>query len=225
MIDVHSHILPLVDDGSQSFEESIKIIQEEIKQGVTHIVCTPHVYGKEQKQDRKFQIEQFQLLKEKVKALPVKLILGAEVYYHFHIQLDLDAYVFENTNIVLMEFSTVHDTPIEEVIFNFQSKGYQMIVAHIERYSYLSIEDIQKIRKTGALIQMNSSAVIGSDHYANKSHVKQILKHKLVDIIATDTHNMTTRKPLLANAYKKLKKYYEPDELDLLFNRINFNCV
>lgn len=222
MIDVHSHILPLVDDGSQSFELSIDLIKEEIKQGVTHIVLTPHIFGKEQKSNRAFQIEQFNKLKEMTKDLPITLILGAEIYYRPHFDLELHRYAFEDTNIILMEFSTVHKTAIEDIVFNIQAKGYQVIVAHVERYLYLTKEDIINIKKTGALLQVNSSAIVGPDKYTKKSMVNMLIRNKFIDIIATDTHNLDVRKPLMQQAFIKLKKYYSQEELYLLFNRINF---
>jgi len=222
MIDIHTHILPGVDDGSQSFEQSITLIKEEIKQGVTHIVCTPHVLSKEQKTSRAFHIEQFNKLKEMTKDLNVELILGAEIYHHDHMDINYDDYVFENTNILLIEFSTSHEHDIESVAFNLQAQGYQVIIAHVERYPYLDKSDYQKIRNTGALLQVNASAILGISKYANKKTVKYLIKHRLIDVVATDTHHITRRPPNLKDAYKKLEKKYDKELLKQLFHRINF---
>lgn len=221
MIDIHSHILPLVDDGSKSFDESIKMIELEISQGVTHIVCTPHVFSKEQDKSRAFHLKQFQKLKEATSHLNITLILGAEIYYRSHVDINYDEFTFEDTNIILLEFSMTHAHDIEAVVFDLQAQGYQVIVAHVERYQYLNKDDYQKIRHTGALLQVNASSIIGKSKYADKKVVKYLIKNKLIDVVATDAHGIDRRPPYLLDAYKKLEKNYDKDYLDLIFNRIN----
>jgi len=225
MIDIHTHILPGVDDGSSSFEESIEMIKKEIEQGVTHIVLTPHVFSKEQDKTRAFHIKQFELLQDKVKDLNITLILGAEIYYRSHIDVNYDDFVFGDSNIILMEFSTSNFHDIESIVFDIQAQGYQVIVAHVERYQYLKKGDYQKIRNTGALLQVNASALLGISKYADKKTVNYLVKHQLIDIVATDTHHINHRPPNLLDAYNKLKKHYKTDDLELMFHRINMNLI
>lgn len=222
MIDIHTHILPNVDDGSKSFDESIKIIELEITQGVTHIVCTPHVFSKEQDKSRTFHLEQFKKLKDATSHLNIKLLLGAEIYYRSHVEIDYQQFALEDTNIILIEFSTTHAHDIESIVFDLQAQGFQVIVAHVERYQYLKKEDYQKIRNTGALLQVNAAAIIGKSKYADKKVVKYLIKNQLIDVVATDTHGIDRRPPYLLDAYKKLEKIYDREYLDLIFNRINF---
>ena len=222
MIDIHTHILPNVDDGSKDLETSIKMIELEIDQGVTDIVLTPHVQSRVTKANTTKRIAQFNLLKEEVfkKGLNINLHLGAEIMYLEHIDTDFSKYQFGSQKYVLIEFSTKVQSPIEDVCYDVMAMGYQVIVAHVERYGYLSINDIEKIKATGALIQVNASAIINKDPLASKKIVKKLIKQQLIDIIATDTHNMDKRPPNLLEAKKHLKKYYEQEALDLLFNRI-----
>ncbi len=221
MIDIHTHILPEVDDGSRSFEESIEMIKKEISDGITDIVLTPHMYAREQKKDRRFHKAQFEKLLELTKDLPIHLYLAAEIYYRSHIDLKLDEFVFPGTNIVLMEFSMEHETPIEEIVYNYQVSGYQIIVAHVERYKYLSFDDLIKIKKTGALLQVNASSILGLDKYSDKKAIKFMVKNKLIDVVATDTHGIKRRPPILKEAYDKLRKYYKDDDtLNVIFNKI-----
>lgn len=222
MIDIHTHILPDVDDGSKDLETSILMIEREIEQGVTDIVLTPHVQSRVTKANTAKRKAQFELLKEEVskRGLNVNLHLGAEIMYHIHIETDFSKYHFGNHKYVLIEFSTKVESPIEDVCYDVMAMGYQVIVAHIERYNYLTIEDIQRIKLSGALIQVNASAILNNDKLANKKTVKKLIKANLIDIIATDTHNMDKRPPNLLEAKNYLKKYYDQDALDLLFNRI-----
>lgn len=222
MIDIHTHILPNVDDGSKDIETSIAMIKAEIEQGVTDIVLTPHVQSRVTKANTAKRKAQFELLKAELakRNLNMNLHLGAEIMYHSHIETNYEKYQFGTNRYVLIEFSTKAETPIEEICFDVMAMGYQVIVAHIERYEYLSIKDIQKIKSTGALIQVNASAILNKDALASKKIVKKLIKEKLIDIIATDTHNMDKRPPNLLEAKNYLKKYYEPEKLELLFNCI-----
>jgi protein-tyrosine phosphatase len=222
MIDIHTHILPNVDDGSKDIKTSIEMIEQEINQGVTDIVLTPHIQSTVTKANTAKRQAQFEILKSEVnqRGLKINLHLGAEIMYHAHIETDFNKYAFGKNRYVLIEFSTKVETPIEEVCFDMMAMGYQVIVAHVERYSYLSIDDIKSIKASGALIQVNASAILNKDPLASKKIVKKLIKQKLIDVIATDTHNMDQRPPNLLEAKAYLKKYYDEAALDLLFNRI-----
>lgn len=223
MIDIHTHILPNVDDGSKDLETSIKMIEIEISQGVTDIVLTPHIQSRVTKATKEEQVIAFNILKDVVKDLKfdVNLHLAGEIHYRAHLKTNYDDYAFGKYKYILMEFPTRIETPIEDICFDLMHMGYQVIVAHAERYKYLSIEDIKNIKKTGALIQTNASSILNLDKSVDKKTVKQMIKHDLIDLIATDTHNLDKRPPNLLEAKKVLKKYYEIDKLENLFNAIN----
>lgn len=222
MIDIHTHILPDVDDGSRDLETSLEMIKQSISQGVTDLVATPHVQSVVTRATRTEHEEKFKILQEHIKDLNLKinLHLGAEVRYHSHIDTDYQTYTFGKNNYLLLEFSTRNDTPIEEICYDIMRSGFQVIVAHVERYQYVTMEDVIKIRATGALIQVNTTSVLGTDTYAFKRKVKDLLKYKLIDIISTDMHNLEKRPPNLLEARNFLKKYYKEEELDQLFNAI-----
>ena len=222
MIDMHTHILPNVDDGSKDIETSIAMIEKEIHDGVTDIILTPHVQSRATKANTKKRLAQFEILKDEVikRKLNIRLHLGAEIMYHSHIDTNYSKYQFGEENYVLVEFSTKALTPVEEICYDIKAMGYQVIVAHIERYAYLTITDIEKIRGTGAFIQVNASAILNKDKLASKKIVKQLIKYKLIDIVATDAHNMDLRMPILLEAKTYLKKFYDENSLNLLFNRL-----
>ena len=112
MVDIHTHIIPCVDDGSPSLEESMKMIRHEIDIGVDTIICTPHhIYGKYEKSVEEIK-EQYNLLVSEVdkEKLPVKLLLGQEICYtHREDQIKMlkecKLLTMNNTNRVLLEFS------------------------------------------------------------------------------------------------------------------------
>ncbi|MCD4827150.1 MAG: hypothetical protein K8Q99_05160 [Acholeplasmataceae bacterium] len=222
MIDIHTHILPGVDDGSKDLETSIKLIELEIAQGVTNIVLTPHIQSRVTRANKAEQLVKYEMLKHEIQKanLNVNLYLAGEIHYRSHIDTNYDDYSFGKHKYILMEFPTRIQTPIEEICFDLMRMDYQVIVAHVERYQYLSLEDIKSIKKTGALIQTNASSILNLDKSVDKKTIKMLIKHDLIDIIATDTHNIEKRPPNLLEAKKALKKYYQQDKLDKLFNAI-----
>ena len=191
MVDMHTHILPGVDDGSPTLEVSRGLLQQEIDNGIKNIVLTPH-----QNHDyccKNEMIEHFKKFKEDIKDLDVNLILGSEIYYHDHcIQWIKEGkyLTFNNTKYLLIEFSTRVETPIADIVYDLKVSGFKPIVAHIERYQYLTKEDYQEIKDNGALIQINAKS------FENKltfKRVKTLLKLGLVDFVASDCHNLENR--------------------------------
>ena len=212
MIDIHTHIIPFVDDGSSSLEESINMIKQEIEVGVDTIICTPHhIYKRYEKSVDEIKAN-FNLLLDEVKKqnLEVQLLLGQEIYYsHREDVIGMlkqgKLLTLNNTNKVLLEFSfTREPEDVIDVIYNFSINGYEVIIAHIERYDWITIDKVRALKNEGALIQVNSNAVIGKTTWHEKRFVRKLLKLNLVDIVASDIHSF--RPSTLDKALKKIKK-------------------
>ena len=219
MFDIHTHIIPYVDDGSSSLEESINMIKHEIDIGVTDIICTPHHIFHRYEASVEVIQERFNFLKEEVEKLnlPIKLYLGQEICYTHREDIismlkNGTLLTLNNTNRVLLEFSfTREPEDILDVIYNFNINGYQVIVAHVERYEWMTLDKVVALRNEGALIQINSNSILGLTSWKEKRFVKKLLKKGLVDYIASDTHSF--RPSTLDKSYKKIKN---PD----LFNYV-----
>ena len=219
MFDIHTHIIPYVDDGSSSLEESINMIKHEIDIGVTDIICTPHHIFHRYEASVEVIKERFEFLKEEVEKLnlPIKLYLGQEICYTHREDIismlkNGTLLTLNNTNRVLLEFSfTREPEDILDVIYNFNINGYQVIVAHVERYEWMTLDKVVALRNEGALIQINSNSVLGLTSWKEKRFVKKLLKKGLVDYVASDTHSF--RPSTLDKSYKKIKN---PD----LFNYV-----
>ena len=219
MIDIHTHIIPYVDDGSPNLETSIAMIKHELAIGVDKIIATPHhIYSRYESTVEVIK-ERFNFLCEEVKKqnLPVNLYLGQEIYFTHKediIQMLKEGKLLtlNNTNRVLLEFS-FHREPenLLEVIYNFHVNGYQVIIAHVERYEWMTYQKVVALVNEGAKIQINSDAVLGYTSWKEKRFVKKLLKNNLVDYVASDTHSF--RPSSLDKSYKKIKN---PD----LFNYV-----
>lgn len=212
MIDIHTHIIPCVDDGSPSLEESIKMIKHEIDIGVDTIICTPHhIYGRYMKSVEEIK-EQFELLISEVEKekLPIKLLLGQEICYsHREDQISMlkegKLLTLGGSNKILLEFSfTREPEDILEVIYSFSINGYKVIIAHIERYEWMTYDKVLSLRNEGALIQINSNSYLGLTTWKEKRFTRKLIKNGLVDYVASDTHSF--RPSTLDKAYSKINK-------------------
>ena len=219
MIDIHTHVIPYVDDGSPNLETSIAMIKHEIAIGVDTIYCTPHhIYSRYEATVEVIK-ERFEFLKQEVEKLnlPITLYLGQEICYsHREDTISMlksgQLLTLNNTNRVLLEFSfTREPEDILDVIYNFSINGYEVIIAHIERYEWMTYDKVVALRKEGALIQINSNSYLGMTTWKEKRFVKKLLKNDLVDYVASDTHSF--RPSTLDKSYKKIKN---PD----LFNYV-----
>lgn len=204
MYDIHTHIIPNVDDGSKSLEISRTLILDELKNNIKDIILTPH--QNELEMDKEKITNAYNKLKEDVKDLEANLYLGSEVYYYNNICDDIEngkITTMNNSKFVLVEFSVINKTDILDICYDFKSIGYIPIIAHIERYPYLSFEEIKEISKV-AKIQVNCHSFLKKD---KKKLIKFLLKNNLIDYIGTDCHDLKGRNVNYEGVLKFAKKY------------------
>ena len=211
MIDIHTHIIPGVDDGSPNLETSIEMIKHEISIGVDSIICTPHhIYHRYEKSVEEIK-SNFLLLKEAVEKenLPIKLYLGQEICYSHREDIikmlqEGKLLTLNNTNRVLLEFHfTREPEDLLDIIYNFSIHGYEVIIAHVERYEWMTLDKVIALKGEGALIQINSNSYLGLTTWKEKRFTKLLLKKGLVNYVASDTHSF--RPSSLDKSYKKIK--------------------
>lgn len=212
MVDIHTHVIPFVDDGSPNLETSLEMIKHEIAIGVDTIICTPHhIYHRYEKSVEEIK-KNFQLLEEAVEKenLPIKLYLGQEICYtHREDTISLlkegKLLTLNNSNKVLLEFSfTREPEDLLDIIYNFGVNGYEVIIAHVERYEWITYQKVEDLRMEGAKIQINSNSYLGMTSFKEKLFTKKLLKHGLVNYVASDTHSF--RPSTLDKSFKKIKK-------------------
>lgn len=216
-IDIHTHIIPDVDDGSKTFSQSLQMLEEMILQGVTDVIATPHINSTVTRTTREKQVSQYYILKQRAKDLKINLHLGAEVKYIKYLITDYHKNKIENTNYILMEFSWEKKDDVHGVLKELKEEGFKPIVAHVERYSYLTLEDYKKLKADGILLQVNTNAVLGTERELWTKNANILLSERLVDFIATDAHNTENRAPNIKEAYQYLTSKLEQDYLDDIF--------
>lgn len=225
-IDVHSHILPELDDGSKSMEQSVSMLRIAFEEGIGTIIATPHnMPGKGCPSAEKIQ-RRITALRQAAKeeGIPVKIFMGTEYFFREEVLELLEenqAITYPGTNCVLVEFDPFADKLyIRNAAREIWALGYVPVLAHVERYASLMERDyavIADMQKMGALIQVNCSSVIGENGRKVQKDVKALLKAGLVDLVGTDAHSDGRRAPRMLECEKYIEKKFGSETAEQLF--------
>ena len=216
MIDVHTHLLPGVDDGSPSADVTIPILERFAADGVTIVVCTPHLdASRADHAPYDAHVEILSLLRTRAPATP-ELKLGWEI------MLDTPGADLRDRKLslggstaVLVEFPRMMVPPnAAEELFRLRMSGIVPIVAHPERYWGCTADRVEEWRRVGAAIQMDVAGLFGSGPQATLA--ASLLERGLVDLLASDTHGDNRA---LLPARKWLVELGADDVADLPTNR------
>ncbi|WP_456377313.1 tyrosine-protein phosphatase [Lutibacter sp.] len=196
-VDIHSHILPAVDDGSKSFEESLELLKRMHSFGIKKLVLTPHVMEgvwENSITDLKQRFQELNNYLEKVNFTKIKLHLAAEYMLdaNFNNLLKTKKLLTLKDSYLLVEMSYL-SAPINlyEILFSIQVAGYKPVLAHPERYSFFhnNYKEYFKLKDVGCLFQLNLLSL--SNYYGKdvSSIAKKLLKDNLINFVGSDTHN------------------------------------
>ena len=222
-IDMHSHILPNVDDGAKNLNMAIKMLQIAKSEGIDTIVTTPHYMTGIYNWTSQNAEDAFESLNKAItdKSINIKLIRGNEVYLDQSVvqQIKLnECRTIGNTSYVLIELP-IYEPPISlfSMIEDFFNSGYRPIIAHPERYQYLSRETVGKLIDLDCLLQINSGSITG--FYGKKLYeaAKSLVVEGNVHFIGTDAHNDSTYAPRLKKAYSIISNWIGEERAEDLF--------
>ncbi|MCM1187232.1 MAG: protein-tyrosine-phosphatase [Lachnoclostridium sp.] len=222
IIDIHTHILPGIDDGSQSMDESIQMLRIAEREGITDVMVTPHYKGGRHNASPQTVLRLLDELREHAVALgiSVSIHLGNEVLYFSEVEEALDEkYIFtmNGSDFVLVEFHPGDRYGyIRNALDHVQGMGYTPVLAHVERYACMlkDKDAVRQIRDMGVRIQVNASSVEGALGWSVKHFTHEILRKHLVDYIGTDAHNCDRRAPEIQKCAKILYKKFGDEYAD-----------
>ena len=229
MIDIHSHILPGIDDGSKSFEESMELIRSASSNGVTDIIATPHyIVGSDYMINNEEKRKLLLKLKKQIKKeeIPINLYLGNEVFVEnnmLELRKKKEITTLHNSKYLLFELPLNYKfNGIEDLLFDLGCKGIVPVIAHPERYAFLKENPSLATRliDAGALFQTNVGSFLGI--YGKKAQETAILflKHHAITFIGSDIHHTDKNYyELIDKAKKVMKKYISDDEIKKLFEK------
>ncbi len=226
MIDIHSHLIPNVDDGAKSPEETIELIKEAREAGITDIILTPHYIINSYEQNAETLI----LLKDKLQQIinseniKVNLHIGMEVYITDNLVEILKQnkiLTLAGSKYLLMELPLNTNVQyLDMVIFKLIENNIIPIIAHPERYKFVQEypSKVRELIESGCLIQSNIGSILGIYGKKAKKTIKYLLKNDLINFIATDTHRKNTIYPLLEKGIKKIEKITGKEKAEELTN-------
>jgi protein-tyrosine phosphatase len=188
MIDVHTHLLPGVDDGSPSVDVSVPVLERFAADGVEIVVCTPHLdASRAASAPYELHLEILAELRQHAPARP-ELRLGWEIMLDVPgVDLRGSRFTLGGSTAVLVEFPRMMVPPrAADELFRLRMSGVVPVLAHPERYWGCTTERVEEWRRAGAVIQMDAVGLLGSDSTA--ALAAQLLEGGLVDLLASDTH-------------------------------------
>ncbi len=195
--DLHSHLIPGIDDGVKTLRESIEIIKQMKTLGFKKLITTPHIKQGKFPNSEKDILDGYESVKNELQKqnIDIKLDVGAEYYYdeYFIDKLRNKELLSFSQNHVLFEFSSVNEPfGLNQIVNEAQNAGYKLVLAHPERYMYYSnnLEKYSYLRDIGLLFQINLNSL--TKYYGNKAQKasKYLVDNGLVDFIGSDIHNI-----------------------------------
>ncbi len=209
MIDIHSHVLPFVDDGSKFLNDSLNLVEVEAKNGVEKIICTPHykknVYDLDVEEIKRVFEDFKKSVKEK--SLSTQLFLGQEIYCTqdiYNLLKENKVLTINGSKCILIEFNYYEEQDIADYVYNLKTLGYTPVIAHVERYIYLDWDNLFDLKQLGALLQVNASSILGEEGRTIKKRVLNAIKQGLIDFVGSDIHS--DRGISINRAYKTVVK-------------------
>jgi len=216
MIDLHNHILAGIDDGPVALEQSLAMLDQAIKQGITVVAATPHLSPSYQASKSEI-LRAFEQLQQVVESeqMPIELVLGQEVRVYGDIAEDfaqgkLLSLVGHNRHILIELPSSSVPRFTEQVFYQLYQQGLTPVIAHPERNRAIQENPdlLYDLVEKGALAQLTASSLTGSFGKKVEKLCHQLIDANLIHLIASDAHGVKSRKFRLKEAYQVLEKKY-----------------
>ena len=194
-VDLHSHLIPGIDDGAKDLVDSVTIIKELINQGFSKIITTPHIMSDLYKNTPETIHSGLEILKRRLANdnIEIDISAAAEYYvdYDFEQRIGNEKFLTFGEKYILIEFSFLESPRnMYDIIFKLQLEGYVVVLAHPARYQYFDLKDYESLINRGVLFQLNLLSLIG--YYSNqvKANAKLLIDNKFVSFVGTDCHNL-----------------------------------
>jgi tyrosine-protein phosphatase YwqE len=219
--DMHCHLVPKVDDGSKCYEESIECLNTLSAVGYKKVIVTPHFQTPRFENDEDDIRRRYEDLKKEAVKAGVEIEFGGiggeyRIDSGFQKRLENPRFLQLNDKYVLVEFS-LHQQMMgcDEMIFDMQMKGYEVILAHPERYPYLNVHGarMEQLKNQGVFFQINVLSLGGFYGDEAKKRAYQMLENGWVEFMGTDTHNTMYAQALIdLSNDRKVEKILEKHE-------------
>ena len=216
-IDIHSHLLPGIDDGAKDLENSISLITKMHSYGIKNFITTPHVLGDVYPNSSKIIQEKLEVVRSELKKQgfeDIKINAAAEYMMdeQFVERLKEGDILTLKDNYILVEMS-YFNAPynLYDVLFEIQLKGYKPVLAHPERYNFYhnDFQNYYKLKKAGCVFQLNLLSLTEQYGKGVQKTAQKLLKENMYDFVGTDTHHHNHLKLLNKIGTVKTRKQIE----------------
>lgn len=231
MLDLHCHILPGIDDGARSWEDSLLIAQKAVDEGITHLLATPHHLNGKYVNKKASVIQLTNQLQERLDqaGIPLQVFPSQEVRVSGEILAGLGADeilgIDEDNRYLIVEFPT-REIPhfVEQLFFNLQQRGVTPVIVHPERNQTI-IENPNRLFEfieRGALAQVTASSYVGVFGKEIAKLSSQLIEANLVHILASDAHNTRGRTFHMQEAFRKLAEEFGPKKVETFHEQAKY---
>lgn len=212
-VDIHSHLIPAIDDGVSSFEEAVELIRRLNELGIKKIITTPHVMQDYYRNTNEIIIrgcDSLRLILEQEK-IAVELETAAEYMIDdgFEAKQKEGKLLTFGDNYILVELSYYFPHPnLSSIIFNLQIEGYKVILAHPERYVYWhnNISKYEELKNKGVYFQLNTISLANSYSPAVQRTAEKLIRNEMIEFVGSDMHNKLTLERIEISRYSKTLK-------------------
>lgn len=211
MVDFHSHILFDVDDGSRDFSMSVRMIEDSIRDGVTMMAATPHYVDGVYFTEKDEYQEKFHQLKEKFDGR-IELVPSMELMINTHLIDELKEgklFGYNYSKTILVEFNLI-DYPnyAEGIFYKLKKEGYQIILAHPERYKVLREDPgaVYHLIDLGVIFQLNAGSLFGQFGEKVTAFAEKLVSKNLIHLVGSDGHNDEKRNTKIKYAYDRINE-------------------
>ncbi|WP_295767523.1 CpsB/CapC family capsule biosynthesis tyrosine phosphatase [uncultured Mucilaginibacter sp.] len=224
-VDMHSHVLPGIDDGAQTVEDSVILIKEMMALGIKKIIATPHIMADYFRNNAQTINDALKKLNDHLQSENIDIIVeaAAEHYFdeYFLKLIETDSLMLIKDKYVLFELAFTAKPPnLINTVQKITDKGLTPILAHPERYPYLTIEEVEMMRNWGCRIQLNTISLTGYYGKEVKAAADALVDAGLIDFISSDMHHprhaQALKVALQTSGLKKLKDSGNLQNISLL---------
>lgn len=221
-VDIHSHLLPGIDDGVKTLDESIDTLKEFIRLGFRKVITTPHIMNDFYKNTPEIIMDKLKIVRKAIEheGLEIEIDAAAEYYLDEFMMKkveDGEELLTFGKNYVLVETSFINE-PIylKEAFFNLKARGYQPVLAHPERYLYLNNnwELVTDLLNRGILFQLNVNSLSGIYNRPVIEMAEKMIRNSMVHFVGSDCHHLEHLK--VFEEMMSTRTYHRLMELDLL---------